>query len=47
MSESGLDSLVALLLRVLFGLRERGRAVEDAQRLEPLLEDLTIVWRQL
>ena len=47
MSESGLDSLVALLLRVLFGLCERGRAVEDAQRLEPLLEDLTIVWRQL
>ena len=47
MSESGLDSLMALLLRILFGLRERGRAVKDAQRLEPLLEDLAVVWRKL
>ena len=47
MCEAGLDSLVALLLGVLFGLGERCSAVEDAQRLEPLLEDLAVVWRQL
>ena len=47
MSESGLDSLMALLLRVLFGLSERSCSVEDAQRLEPLLEDFAVAWRQL
>ena len=47
MRELGLDALVTLLLGVLLGLCECCGAVEDAKRLEPLLEDLAIVWRQL
>ena len=45
--QSRLDSLVALLLRVLFGLGEGRRAIEDPQRLDPLFEDFTVVGRQL
>ena len=47
MGQSRLDSLVALLLRVLFDLGEGRRAIKDPQRLEPLLEDFAVVWRQL
>ena len=42
-SQSCLHSLVSLLLRILLSLCEGGGSIEDAQRLESLLEDLTIV----
>ena len=43
MGKPRLHALYALLLCVLLSLRERCRSVEDAQRLESLLQDLAVV----
>ena len=45
--QTGLNSLMSLLLRVLLNLREGCSAVEDSKALEPLLKNLSIVGCQL
>ena len=47
MGQTGLNSLMALLLRVFLNLGEGCGAVEDSKALEPLLENLSIVGCQL
>ena len=47
MGQTGLNSLMALLLRVFLNLSEGCRAVENSKALEPLLENLSIVGCQL
>ena len=45
--QAGLNSLVALLLRILLNLSEGCGAVEDSKALEPLLKNLSVVGCQL
>ena len=47
MGQTGLNSLMALLLRVFLNLSEGCCAVEDSKALKPLLENLSIVGCQL
>ena len=47
MGQTGLNSLMTLLLRVFLNLSEGCRAVEDSKALEPLLKNLSIVGCQL
>ena len=47
MGQTGLNSLMALLLRVFLNLSEGCCAVEDSKALEPLLENLSVVGCQL
>lgn len=47
MCQTGLDSLDMLFLSVLLSLGKSLSAIKDAQSLEPLLENLTVVRGEL